>query len=255
MKIVVMVPAFNEEETISTVIRRIPRTIGEGANVVVVVIDDGSSDSTAKLAHQSGADVVYRHRENAGIAHTFKTGMRCALKMGAQIIVNIDADNQFDPQEIPRLVLPIIDGRADVVLGSRFLNESYGLMPVAKKSGNIIIGWLVSILSGRRIRDTQCGFRALSSRAAKTVRLSGLFTYTQEMILDLSYKRMRIVEVPISVRYFRGRKSRVVKNIPLYSAKVVGLILNTTLQRFLGIILAIVSLTGLFAVLAFLLTR
>ena len=241
--IAVIVPGFNEEETISTVIRRIPRNVGGGARVVIIVVDDGSTDSTAKIALQSAADIVRIHRVNAGVAQAFKTGLRCALEIGAQVIVNIDADNQFDPTEIANLVAPIMEGRSDLVLGSRFLGDHHLPIPVVKRAGNMVIALLVSILAGKRIRDTQCGFRALSSSAAHKLNLSGFFTYTQEMILDLSYKKLRIMEVPVSVKYFRERQSRVVKSIPQYTFKVLGLIAAVTLRNFSAPILVILAIT------------
>jgi glycosyltransferase involved in cell wall biosynthesis len=239
---VVNIPAYNEERSIAAVIERIPRNVN-GCHVFVSVIDDGSKDLTSTVARNAGADYVHKFPKNMGVAWAFKIGLRCALAIGADIIVNIDADNQFDPEEIPKLAAPLIENQADVVLGSRFLDSSYRRIPTTKRIGNLAISWIVSILAVQRIRDTQCGFRALSKMAAETVTLSGFFTYTQEMILDLAFRRMRILEVPVTVRYFNERQSRVVKSIPSYTLKILGIILITTLRHLGAILLAILSVT------------
>ncbi len=227
-----MIPAYNEAHSIQRVIQSIPRKIPGIDKVEVLLVDDGSADKTSEFAHEAGADHVYRHAKNFGVVHAFKNGLTKALDKGADIIVNIDADGQFDAEEIPMLVAPVLSGKADVVLGSRFSGSSYRRVPLIKRIGNIIISLIVSLLSAQRIRDTQCGFRTLSRTAAEKTQLSGLFTYTQEMILMLSFKRMRLVELPISVRYFADRESRVVKNISRYTFKVLGVLLVTIIRRF-----------------------
>lgn len=232
MKLIVTIPAFNEEERIANVIRNIPREIEGCTSVQVLVIDDGSTDATREVARNAGADHVIRHARNSGVVYAFKNGLKKAVELGADIVVNIDADGQFDPLEIPKLVDPIIHNKADVVLGSRFMDSSYPGIPLKKRIGNLIISRIVSIMSAKRIRDTQCGFRALSREASSRTCLSGIFTYTQEMIIDLSFKRMQFLEIPISVRYFEGRKSRVVKNIFKYTFKVLGVLLLSAVRRF-----------------------
>lgn len=231
MQIIVTIPAFNEEHQIASVIHKIPRKILD-YEVKVLVVDDGSSDNTVEQAKLAGADYVYSHSQNLGVARTFMSCLQISQRMNADIVVNIDADNQFNPQEIPNLVEPIVNKQADVVLGSRFIDSSFRNIPLAKRVGNLIIGWIVSIIISQRIRDTQCGFRAMSKDAVKLIQLSGLFTYTQEMILALSFQRAIIIEIPISVKYFRGRKSRVVKSIPKYAFKSIGVILTRTLIHF-----------------------
>ncbi len=226
-----MIPALNEMDSIRHVLLRIPRRISGIDEIVTVVIDDGSQDETTRVAKESGADFVVKHPTNLGVARAFMTGVRVAQELDAFILVNIDADGQFDPAEIPKLVSPILENRADVVLGSRFMGRNAHTIPLIKRVGNLIISLLVSILSGHRIRDTQCGFRALSKRAMKHLNLSGLFTYTQEMILNMSFKKMVIVEVPISVQYFNQRRSRVVKSIPRYTIQVLGIILISVIKR------------------------
>ncbi len=242
LRIVVNIPAYNEEQSIAVVIGRIPRYVN-GCQVLVSVIDDGSEDLTSIAAEKAGADYVHKLPRNMGVAWAFKIGICRALDVGADIIVNIDADNQFNPEEIPKLVAPLIQNQADVVLGSRFLDSSYRRIPTMKRIGNLAISWIVSILAVQRIHDTQCGFRALSKTAAENVTLSGFFTYTQEMILDLAFKRMRIREVPVTVRYFNKRQSRVVKSIGSYTLKILGIILVTALRHLGAIFLAVLGVT------------
>ena len=252
MRIVVSIPAYNEEQNIRDVITRIPRSIVKDNDVTVSVVDDGSTDSTALVAKASGAEYITRHSANLGIAVAFKTGLDCALALDPDIIVNIDADGQFDPGEIPRLIQPIIERNADVVLGSRFLGRSTRGMPLVKRIGNLIVSNVVGIIIARKISDTQCGFRAMSVFAARKLKVSGLFTYTQEMILDLSFKRMSIVEVPVSVRYFKNRKSRVVKSVPGYTFRVLAVIMYTILRYFKWVLVAIVGFSTFAALFALL---
>ncbi len=231
MKIVVIIPALNEAKSIGDVIQKIPRKIHPENEVAVVVVDDGSRDDTSERARESGADLLVKHRINRGIANAFKSGVRTALEIDADIIVNIDADGQFDPHEIFKLVKPIADGEADVVLGTRFGSEEDARrVPIVKRMGNELVTMTVSLLSGQKFTDTQCGFRAISRRAAIEMNVTGLFTYTQEMILDLVKKGFRVKEVPISVRYFANRNSRVVSSLPKYAAKSLGIILFTILR-------------------------
>ncbi len=231
MKIVVIIPALNEAASIGKVIRRIPRKIHPTNEVVVVVVDDGSHDLTSEKAKESGANLIVRHQTNQGIANAFKSGVRAAQAIDADIIVNIDADGQFDPHEIPDLVQPIINNEADLVLGTRFSSEeSARRIPLAKRIGNQLVTGAVSFFSGKHFSDTQCGFRAISRTAAKEMGVSGLFTYTQEMILALAKKGFRIKEVPIHVQYYAKRSSRVVSSLPKYAAKSMGIILFTIIR-------------------------
>ncbi|TXT54855.1 MAG: Family 2 glycosyl transferase [Candidatus Thorarchaeota archaeon] len=243
MKLIVVIPAFNEEQSIVSVVKGVPQEIKRIDTTEILVVDDGSLDRTAEFAKEAGANYVYKFRNNMGVVHAFQMGIDKALENGADIIVNIDADRQFNPSEIKNLVKPIVEGKADVVLGSRFIGRSYHQVPVKKRIGNLLISLLVSILSGKRIRDTQCGFRALTRDAAKRIKLTGLFTYTQEMILSLSFQRVKIVEVPISVKYYKNRSSRVVKNIPTYALKVIGIMISAIIQQFIFTLLGIGFIT------------
>jgi glycosyltransferase involved in cell wall biosynthesis len=223
MKAVVMIPAYNEERTIGHVIKGIPRNFAD--EVEVLIINDGSQDNTVAYAKKAGADNVVSHKRNKGLGHAFRTGIDNALKMGADVIVNIDADGQFDPRDIPKLVKPIVDKEADMVTCTRFAGKS-PKMPKVKKFGNKRFTNLVNRFTGEKFTDTQCGFRAYSKEAALRLTLFGGHTYTQEVFLNLVFKGMQIKEVPCKVKGEREGKSRVVGSISGYSLRSLLLIIR-----------------------------
>lgn len=224
--VVVMIPAYNEEKTILAVIKAIPKDIAE--DVKIVVIDDGSTDNTVNVAKESGADKVISHNTNKGLGVAFQTGIETALKTNANIIVNIDADGQFNPNDIPKLIKPIIEGKADMVTCSRFLDKNLVPdMPWIKKFGNSLFTKLVSRLTKQKFTDTQCGFRAYSRDAALRMTLFGIHTYTQEVFLDLATKGMGILEIPCKVKGEREGKSRLVTNVFSYGLKVLLIIIRS----------------------------
>jgi len=219
-KLVVIIPAYNEEGTIERVIKEIPRDIKSVDKVEVLVVDDGSRDKTLEEAKKAGADRVISHKKNLGLGVTFKDGLEEALKMGADIIVNIDADFQYNAKEIPKLVEPIINGRADIVLGDRQIDKLEH-MPPSKKFGNKIATWVVRRLTGLPIRDAQTGFRAFSRDAALRMNLTGDYTYVQETLIQAANKGLKIEQIPVEFRKREG-KSRLITNIFQY-AKYAGL--------------------------------
>ena len=185
----------------------------------ILVIDDGSQDSTVKVSRESGADFIVSNGNNRGLGFTFQRGIDEALRMDADIIVNIDADGQFDPLDIPKLIEPIKSSNADMVTCSRFLDrDTIPNMPLLKKMGNRIFTFLVNRLVRGKYTDTQCGFRAYSRDAALRMNLIGEFTYTQEVFLELAEKKMRIMEIPLKVAGTREfGKSKMLRSIPSYS--------------------------------------
>lgn len=210
MKLVI-IPAYNEEKTISKVISQIPK------GFKIVVIDDGSTDNTAKVKAK-----VISHKKNRGVGVAFQTGVKYALKSKADIMVTIDADGQFNPKDIPKLIKPILEDEADFVTASR-----YGNIPKLKLWGNKQMARIISWLIKEKFSDVSCGFRAYNREALLNLNLFGEFTYTQETFLDLSFKRLRIKEVPIKVKYFKDRKSRVYKNSFNYAINALKIILRT----------------------------
>jgi glycosyltransferase involved in cell wall biosynthesis len=226
-KLVVLIPAFNEEKSIGAVIKAIPREIAGVGRVEVLVLDDGSIDRTPEEARKAGADKIVSHGWNMGLGRAFQDGVWGALKMKAGIIVNIDADGQFNPKDIPRLIEPLLEGKADVAICTRFGQRAFEpKMPWVKKLGNRLFTSLVNALTKSRFTDTQCGFRAYSKEAALRMNLFGKFTYTQEVLMDLMQKGMRIVEVPCRVVGERKGKSRVVKHWYSYGMKALIIIIR-----------------------------
>lgn len=226
MKLVVQVPAYNESKSIANVVKSIPRTVKGIGKVKVVVVDDGSRDNTAKIAQGAGADRVVSHTINRGLGVAFRTGIENALRMGADVVVNIDADGQFNSNDIPALIKPVLEGKADLVTCTRFSEEMPAEMPFMKRIGNRFFTWLTSLLTGQRFTDTQCGFRAYSQEACLRMNLFGRFTYTQEVLLDLIYKGLRVIELPFEVKPQREGKSRVVKHWWSYGMKAMMIIVR-----------------------------
>lgn len=216
--LLVIVPCLDEERTVGAVVGGLPRSLPGVAAVDVVVIDDGSSDATAERAREAGADVV-RHAANLGLGETFRRGVREALTRGADILVNIDGDGQFDPASIPELVAPIVAGEAHMVTASRFLDPALTpRMPAIKRWGNRQVARIVRLLTGKRFHDVSCGFRAFSREALLRMNLYGSFTYTHETFMDLVFKGMAIREVPLPVRGTREfGESRIASSIPRYA--------------------------------------
>jgi glycosyltransferase involved in cell wall biosynthesis len=197
---VVSLPALDEAATIAEVIASIPREIAGIGEVRVVVVDDGSRDETASLARAAGADVI-RHDVTRGVGAAFQTALVHARESGADFFVTLDADGQFDPSDIPRVMAPVVEGIADCATGSRFVDPSLEPeMPRMKRWGNRQIARIVSGLTGRRFADVSCGMRCYSREAMLRLNLLGKFTYTHEVLLDLCFKGLRVVEVPIRVR-------------------------------------------------------
>jgi len=226
-KVIVMIPAYNEERTIYQLIKDIPRDCAQ--RVEVLLIDDGSKDRTVELAKSAKADHILRHKFNQGLGVTFKDGIDQALKMGADVIINIDADGQFNAQDIPKLLQPIINEKAEMVTCSRFKDDKLiPKMPLIKRFGNKIFAKILNTFLNTNFYDTQCGFRAYTREAAMNLTLFGKFTYTQEVFIDLVKKRFRIAEIPCKVAGQRQGKSRVVRNVLSYGFKVSLIIIRST---------------------------
>jgi glycosyltransferase involved in cell wall biosynthesis len=227
LSLLISIPCLNEEQTVGRIVNEIPRHIPGIDRIDVVVIDDGSVDRTAELAREAGAEVI-RHRTNRGLGPTFRAAVETALCRGADILVNIDGDAQFDPNHIPALVAPIVEHAADMVTASRFLDRDLvPEMPAVKRWGNRGVARIVWLLTGQRFRDVSCGFRAFSREALLRMNLFGGFTYTQESFLDLAFKDLPILEVPVKVRGTREfGKSRISSNIPRYAVRSLQIMLR-----------------------------
>ncbi|OGW81603.1 MAG: hypothetical protein A3G33_02060 [Omnitrophica bacterium RIFCSPLOWO2_12_FULL_44_17] len=227
-KLVVIIPCLNEEATIQKVISAIPSQIEKISEIKVLVVDDGSTDHTAGCARDAGA-VVLRNSTNRGLGRAFALGIDYALQMGADIVVNIDGDGQFNSEDISRLVEPILRNEADCVTASRFLDPALTpQMPLVKKWGNRRVAQILGFLTGKKFRDVSCGFRAYSREALLNLNLIGNFTYTQETFLDLAFKGFRILEVPLKVRGVREfGDSRMASSVFRYAMRTGGFIIRT----------------------------
>ena len=200
MDIVVTIPCYNEEKTLGTLIRNIHKVMKKNKyKYRILVIDDGSKDKTAESARKAGA-IVYSHPKNYGLAETFKTEVDKCLKLKADVIVHIDADNQYLPREIPKLLKEIENGY-DLVLGSRFKGKIEKL-PLIKRMGNIAFSKVVSQITQMQISDAQTGFRAFTREVAKKLLITSNYTYTQEQIIRAVRNKFKIKEIPI---YFAKR--------------------------------------------------
>lgn len=244
-KIGLVIPAFNEEENIGGVLKRIPSFIDQ-----ILVVNDGSVDQTEIVAKENGAE-VFNHKKNKGVGATFNTGVKLMLEKEIDIMVNMDADGQFNPDDISKLLEPIIEGKADFVTASRFKEKDLiPKMSPVKLWGNKRMTNFISWLTGESFHDVSCGFRAYSRETLNRMNLFGTFTYTQETFIDLAFKGMTIVEVPVKVLGKRSiGKSRVASNIPKYAFQTAKIILRTfrdykpfKLFGFISLILAIIGL-------------
>ena len=227
MKLIVMIPCLNEEKTIKDVILSIPSDMETINQIDILIVNDGSTDNSARIARENGA-IVVSHPTNMGVGRAFQTGLEYAIHHKYDIMLNIDADGQFDTNDIPKLVAPIISHKADFVTASRFLKENpIENMSKIKLWGNKRMSGLINRLTQKVFTDVSCGFRAYSREAMLHLNLQGQFTYTQETFLNLVFKNLRIVEVPVNVKYFADRKSRVAGSILKYTVNTLKIILRT----------------------------
>lgn len=219
-------PALNEEEGIAMVIKELPKEIMGIEKIEILIVDDGSTDNTANIAKNNGATVV-SHNINKGVGSAFQSALQYSLENHADILVSIDADRQFNSKQIPDIIKPILEGKADMVTGNRFSKGMPENMPKSKYWGNTQMSKLISLISGQKFRDVSCGFRAYNREALLRLNLFGAFTYTQETILDMVYKGLRVIEFPVDIVYYKDRKSRVAGNIAKYTVNTLGIILKT----------------------------
>lgn len=225
MKLIITIPAYNEENTISNVLKEIPRQIKGIDSIEVLLVDDGSTDKTIERALENGVGSVIKHKINKGLGISFRDGINGALERDADIIVNIDADGQYNATQIIDLVQPILDGRADIVLGWRDV-KNLAHMPIGKKLGNRFASFITRRLSGLPIKDAQTGFRAFSRDAVLQLNLFGKYTYVQETLIQASHKDLQVEQVPVEFRARTG-KSRLISNIGTYALRAGATIFST----------------------------
>lgn len=248
MQLMVYIPAYNEAATIQNTLDGVRAALRKYEDIVLVVVDDGSTDGTAEAARSAGADVV-RHHTNLGVGRVFQTAVQEALRRQADVLLSIDADGQFNPEQIPSLLEPLVDHGMAMVTGNRFTRGRPADMSWIKYVGNQMVARMVSRLSGIRLRDVSCGFRAYSREALLHLNLFGDFTYTHETILALANHKLPYCEVPVDVQYFQGRESRVAGNVPVYALNISKIIFRVLVDyralRIFGLFSAFFSAIGM----------
>jgi glycosyltransferase involved in cell wall biosynthesis len=214
VKLIIQIPCHNEAATLAETIRHLPRSIPGIDRIELLVIDDGSGDRTVDVARRCGADHVVRLTNRRGLAHAFAVGVRAAIRLGANILVNTDGDNQYDGRDVATLVRPILDGEADMVVGSRPIEAIEHFSPLKRRLqrvGSAVVRWL----SGTTVQDTTSGFRAFSREALLQLNVFTNFSYTLETIVQAGSKRLAIASVPVRTNR-KLRESRLFRSIPAY---------------------------------------
>ncbi len=229
MKLVIQIPCFNEEETLGVTIHDLPRSIPGIDEIEYLIIDDGSSDRTAEVARLLGVQHVVRFRRNKGLAKGFMAGLDACLHLGADIIVNTDADNQYNGADIEKLVKPILEGEADIVIGERPIDQTEHFSKKKKKFQHIG-SWVVRVASDTDIPDAPSGFRAYSREAALRINVTNEYTYTLETIIQAGHDKIAMTSVPIRTngetrpsrlfssmwKYMRRSSSVIVRSFIMY---------------------------------------
>jgi glycosyltransferase involved in cell wall biosynthesis len=214
LKLVIQIPCFNEEATLPLTVADLPREVAGFDVVEWLVIDDGSTDRTVEVARSLGVDHVISHDHNRGLAAAFLTGLDGALRRGADVIVNTDADNQYSASSIPALVAPVLSGEAQMVVGERPIESIDDFSRTKKwlqRGGTAV----VRRFSGTDVRDAASGFRAYGRDAAMQMQVFGRYTYTMETIIQAGWSGLAVTSVPVAVNP-KTRESRLVKSVPQY---------------------------------------
>jgi glycosyltransferase involved in cell wall biosynthesis len=224
MRLFVQIPCLNEEKTLPEVMHDMPRTIKGIDEVKVLVIDDGSSDRTMEVAYREGADYVIKLPYNQGLAKAFSTGINKCLELGADIIVNTDGDHQYSGKDVDRLIQPILEGKAEIVIGDRQTKKLTHFSPL-KKMLQKLGSRTVSLLSNVSIPDATSGFRAYSRDAAMRLNVFSKFSYTLETIIQAGKNQIAVVHVPVQANG-PERPSRLFSNLAVYLKRSIATILR-----------------------------
>jgi glycosyltransferase involved in cell wall biosynthesis len=223
MKLIVNLPVFNEEKKLAETLKRIKESFEDNfyfqkgkviTEKIIQVIDDGSTDNSAEIARNNDANIVISYKPNRRLAYAFKQAIESSLAQGADFMVNIDADLQFNPYDIPKLLTPILDGKADMVIANRFGDKQAKNIPWIRKNLNKFAASTIGFFLGYKTNDLTCGFRAHNRETMLRLNLINThFTYTQETIIDAIGKNLKLVWVPVEVTYFDNRQGRITKSL------------------------------------------
>jgi len=217
MKLIIQIPCYNEAETLAIALGALPREVEGFDKVEWLIINDGSTDDTVEVAKKCGVDHIVNFKHNQGLAKGFMAGIKESLRQGADVIVNTDADNQYEAKDIPKLVKPILEGKAEYVIGARPIDQTEHFSP-AKKVLQKLGSWVVRKASRTDIPDAPSGFRAMSRECAMQLNVYNNYTYTLETIIQAGQKNMAITSVPIRTNEDL-RPSRLLSSIPNYIKK------------------------------------
>ncbi len=230
MKLIIQIPCYNEEQTLPQTLGDLPRTLPGVDQIEVLVIDDGSDDGTAQVARHLGVEHVVRLRRNRGLAHAFVVGLEHAVRLGADVIVNTDGDNQYRGEDVARLIAPILNGQADIVIGDRGVGTLAHFSP-GKRLLQRLGSWVVQQAAGVRVPDATSGFRALSREAALRTLVLSNYSYTLETLIQAGARQMAVAYVLIRTNP-QTRPSRLMRGLPHYLGQSAQTILRTyTLYR------------------------
>mgnify|MGYP001821551980 FL=1 len=224
MKLIVQIPCYNEEETLPQTLAEIPRQMDGIDEVEILIVDDGSTDRTVAVARELGVHHIVSNKRNRGLAASFRSGLDTCLKLGADIIVNTDGDNQYAGCDIPKLIQPIREGRADIVIGDR-QTDCIEHFSTSKKLLQKLGSSMVRSLSGTNVPDAVSGFRAYSRDAALQINIVSTFSYTIETVIQAGKKQLAIVSVPVATNP-KTRESRLFTSIPKFIERQVNTIVR-----------------------------
>ena len=223
-KLIIQMPCLNEEGTLAVALKALPREVPGVDKVEWLIINDGSTDRTVEIAKENGVDHVVDLVTHHGLARGFMAGLDAGLRAGADIIVNTDADNQYNADDIPKLIEPILNGEAEIVVGARPITEIEHFSPL-KKTLQKLGSWVVRVASGTAVADAPSGFRAMSRKAAMQLNVFSQYTYTLETIIQAGQKDMAIKSVPIRTNGYL-RPSRLMKSMRAYIQRSIPTILR-----------------------------
>jgi glycosyltransferase involved in cell wall biosynthesis len=226
-KLIIQIPCLNEAGTLAIALSALPREVPGFTEVEWLVVDDGSTDATVRVAREGGVDHIVSHPTNRGLAIAFMTGLEASLTAGADVIVNTDADNQYDGRDIPLLTQPIIDHEADMVVGARPIDDTEHFSLLKKKLQRLG-SWAVRVASKTEIADAPSGFRAMTREVALRLNVFGGYTYTLETIIQAGLSDMKVISVPIHTNPDL-RPSRLIHSIPNYIRRSIGTIFHVFL--------------------------